>query len=170
MKPRILRVLVGAALPLLPSVVLLSTVGPAQSAVASTPFSMSTNPPLVPSFNAAVTNYVVRCTTSSTTNLTTTGSGRTTVGGTTFSAPVNINLALVAGQEVKVTNGGSAYYIRCLPSDFPNYTSTLTGTPQANNGYFLTIGGYAVIFDTQGVPVWWYKGTSTMRSSSRPRR
>jgi hypothetical protein len=61
---------------------------------------------------------------------------------------------MVAGQGVTVTDGSSTYEIRCLPSDFPNYTSTVTGTPQAA-GYFLTISNYAVVFDNEGVPVWW---------------
>ncbi len=160
MKTGIRRVLIAAAL-LLPSLVLVSQVESAHSAAASTSFSITTNPPLTPSFDPAVFDYAVRCTTSTTTNLTTTGSDQTVVGGTTFTGPVNVNLALVAGQEVTVTYDGAAYYIRCLPSDFPSYSSAVTGTPQASNGYFVTIGGYAVIFNTQGVPVWWYHGTST---------
>jgi len=159
-KTIIRRVLVAAAL-LLPSLVLVSQVESAHPAAAATSFSITTNPPLTPSFDPAVFDYAVRCTTSTTTNLTTTGSSQTVVGGTTFTGPVNLNLALVAGQEVTVTYEGAAYYIRCLPSDFPNYSSAVTGTPQASNGYFVTIGGYAVIFNTQGVPVWWYHGTST---------
>ncbi len=55
-----------------------------------------------------------------------------------------------------ISDGGASYEIRCLPTDFPDYTSTVTGTPQSN-GYFLTIGQYAVVFDRDGVPVWWYK-------------
>ena len=158
-KTAIRRVLVAAVL-LLPSLVLVSQVESAHSAAASTSFSITTNPPLVPSFDPAVFDYAVRCTTSTTTNLTTTGSDQSVIGGTTFTGPVNLNLALVAGQEVTASYGGVAYYIRCLPSDFPSYSSAVTGTPQASNGYFLTIGGYAIIFNTQGVPVWWYKGTS----------
>ena len=55
-----------------------------------------------------------------------------------------------------VRDGGTTYDIRCLPSDFPDYTTTVTGTPQSN-GYFLTLGHYAAVFDKDGVPVWWYK-------------
>ena len=130
------------------------------AAAVSPDFSITTSPALVPSFSPTILDYAVRCTGSPTTQVTTAGTGPVTVGATTSAGPVNVNLPLVAGQGLQITNGGTTYYIRCLPSDFPTYSSTVTGTPQASNGYFLTIGGYAIIFNTQGVPVWWYKGTS----------
>lgn len=124
-------------------------------------FSISTNPPLDPPFNPGISDYAVRCTSSPSTKLTTTGSGRAKIGGTTFRGPVNLILPLVAGQEVKITQAGTRYYIRCLPSDFPSYSSVVTGTPQAN-GYLLGIGNYAVVFDSKGVPVWWYDDPDTV--------
>ncbi len=123
---------------------------------ASSAFSMATNPPLDPAFTPYIVDYVVPCTGSPTTNLTTTGSGPVTIAGSGLQSPVNLNLPLVAGQEVEVTHSGRSYFIRCTPSDFHAYTSTVTGTPQAS-GYLLAVGNYAVVFDPHGVPVWWYK-------------
>ncbi len=123
---------------------------------ASSAFSIATTPPLDPAFTPTIVDYVVPCTGSPTTNLTTTGSGPVTIGRTSLQSPVNLNLPLVAGQEVEVTQSGRSYFIRCTPSDFPAYTSTVTGTPQAS-GYLVTVGHYAVVFDPHGVPVWWYK-------------
>jgi hypothetical protein len=118
-------------------------------------FSITTSPALDPPFSPTVTNYAVRCTSSPTTTLVTTGTGRVNVGNTVLTGPVNLNLPLVAGQGVHVRSAHSNYYIRCLPADFPAYTSSVTGTPQAA-GYLLTLGPYAVVFDPDGVPVWWY--------------
>ncbi len=121
---------------------------------ASSTFSMATNPPLDPAFTPYIVDYVVPCTGSPTTNLTTTGSGPVTIAGNGLQSPVNLNLPLVAGQEVEVTHSGRSYFIRCTPSDFPAYTSTVTGTPQAS-GYLIAVDHWAVVFDPHGVPVWW---------------
>ena len=80
-----------------------------------------------------------------------------TVGGTSLPNPVDVNLPLVAGQGLQITNGSTSYFIRCLPSDFPTYSAAVTGQPQQANGYFLTLSPYSVVFDTDGVPVWWYR-------------
>jgi hypothetical protein len=133
--------------------------GTADASPAQVPFSFSTNPPLQPAFSPSVSDYVVRCAGSSTTALSSSGSGNVHIGGTSVAEPANVNLSLVPGQDVKVTHKGATYYVRCLPSDFPNFTSSVTGTPQAS-GYLVTIGNYAAVFDTQGVPIWWLKGAS----------
>ncbi len=119
-------------------------------------FSITTNPPLVPSFSPTVLDYAVRCTGSPTTEVSIGGAGPTTVGGMTVNGPVDLHLPLVAGQALAVSSDGTTYYLRCLPADFPAYSASVTGQPQAN-GYFLTLGAYAVVFDTDGVPVWWYR-------------
>ncbi len=125
------------------------------AAASSTAFSIETSPALDPPFNPAISDYIVRCT-SATTSVTTTGSGPVTIGGTTLPGPASANVPLSAGQSLTVSEGGASYEIRCLPSDFPDYTSSVTGTPQAS-GYLLTLGQYAAVFDKDGVPVWWYK-------------
>lgn len=118
-------------------------------------FSIATTPALVPAFAPSFHDYVVPCTSAPTTNLTTTGTGPVKVGGSRFDGPVDLDLPLVAGQEVTVTEHGASFSIRCLPADFPAYTSSVTGTPQAG-GYLLGLGSYTIAFDGQGVPVWWY--------------
>lgn len=127
------------------------------AAAASQPFSISTNPPLVPAFQPNIRNYAVRCAGHSTTQLVTTGSSPVTVGGKTFDAPVNLKLPLKPGQGFAVISSGISYSARCLPSDFPSYNAERTGPVQAE-GYLLTLGPYSVVFDTFGVPVWWDKG------------
>ncbi len=129
--------------------------GPGRAGAVAPGFSIVTSPALDPPFDPAITDYVVRCT-SPTTSVTTTGSDPVTIAGTTLPGPASVNVPLSAGQGVTVSDGGASYEIRCLPSDFPDYTSSVTGTPQSN-GYLLTFGQYTTVFDKDGVPVWWYK-------------
>ncbi len=128
---------------------------PAPPAGAAPSFSFTTSPAMTPAFDAAVPDYAVRCAGSSTTRVSTDGSGFVTVAGTTFSGPVAVDLPLTPGQAFTIASGGSVYHVRCLPSDFPAYSATVTGTPQLS-AYTVTMGHYAVIFDAHGVPVWWY--------------
>jgi hypothetical protein len=149
------------SLAVLTAAVALGTASPQRAAAVSSDFSIVTNPPLDPPFNPAITDYAVRCTSGPTTSVSTTGSDTVTIAGTAFAGPASVTVPMVAGQGVTVSDGGSSYEIRCLPSDFSNYTSSVTGTPQAN-GYFLTLGHYSVVFDNQGVPVWWYQDSGSL--------
>jgi hypothetical protein len=53
------------------------------------------------------------------------------------------------------------YYVRCLPGDFPTYTFTRDGpvSPRfftADDAFAPIKHRYAMIFDNNGVPLWWY--------------
>jgi hypothetical protein len=122
---------------------------------------------LRPVFQYGVTDYVNRCDPDDPTEVTIEAPEGTTVsvagqparGGTytaTVDQEVNERFTLV------VTRGGttSAHHVRCLPTDFPSWSVSRAGQPQATY-YATVIGGGAlvphvpVIFDTNGVPVWW---------------
>ncbi len=143
---------------------------PSKFSSTTIPFSITTTPPLAPAFDPAVTDYAVRCvgTTSdpltAPTILTTTGSGRVTIASKLFRSPVSVDLPLIANQSVKVTYGTTSYFIRCLPADFPSYSASVTGPVQAT-GFTLDLEPYAVVFDTDGVPVWWYRATDPSSST-----
>ena len=77
-------------------------------------------------------------------------------------------VSMAPGQGFTITVGSGAsestYNVRCLPADFPAYTSTVSGSPQV--AYVLAapypIGSpadrstsYVAMFDRNGVPVWW---------------
>jgi hypothetical protein len=123
-------------------------------------FSITTSPSLDPTFNPTILDYAIRCAGSPTTAVTTTGPGPVTIGGETLPGPISVKAPLISGQELQVTHGGTTYYIRCLPADFPRYSAELTGHPQQANGYLLNLGSYSIVFDTDGVPVWWSTGVS----------
>ena len=118
-------------------------------------FGITTTPALVPPFNPTIHDYAIRCAGDATTAVSTTGPGTVTIGGQTSSQPTNLDLPLAVDQSVQVTSGPESYSIRCLPSDFPNYSAMVSGHRQAS-GYLVTIGTYVVAFDTDGVPVWWF--------------
>ncbi len=141
--------------------------GSAPPASASTPFSITTSPPLTPAFATTTYDYVVRCAGHATTTLSSRGTGRVAIGGKSFPEPVSLKLALTADQAVYVNGGGHAYTIRCLPADFPSYHAVVEGTPQVR-GYLVGLTPrtasprtyYVVAFDNHGVPVWWYDNPS----------
>jgi hypothetical protein len=94
-----------------------------------------------------------------------------------FAASQNLaSLAVNAGQAVVavVKNGGatSQYWVRCLPNDMPGWNWSLHPDNGAlPDGYFLVgdlyptapLGrsAYAVIFDENGVPVWFEPASPT---------
>jgi Arylsulfotransferase (ASST) len=96
------------------------------------------------------------------------GGWRLAVGSHPFrSGNFTVNVPLGAGRAFTVTAkaDGSThlyrYYVRCLPNDFPAYTFTHDGpvVPEyfsVDNGSPI-IRSYAVVFDSHGVPVWWYQ-------------
>ena len=137
-------------------------VAPATAASATIPFSISTSPPLVPAFSAGTPNYVVACAGHATTRVTTTGAS--VIGGRQVVGNASLQAHLAPGQALEITGGGHQYFARCLPADFPKYSASVTGTPQAP-GMLVTpstsltgpAGHYVVAFDAHGVPVWWYR-------------
>jgi hypothetical protein len=143
----------------------LSAVEPASAAGS---FSITTVPALTPAFKTGITNYAVRCAGSASTHIATTGTGTVVIGGKRFASPASLDVPLVAGQSLKVVWGTSSYFVRCLPSDFPDYSAVRNGTSQVR-GLLVTptinfsgpSGHYVVAFDAQGVPVWWYQDQNT---------
>ncbi len=141
--------------------------------------NLTTSPlSLTPSFDPAITDYVLRC-----------QSGQNTIQ-LTFSAvlggtinlergrghTVTIQQTLVENQALIVSAnrphnedakdvGGPPhslqYWIRCLPHDFPQLNVTKTGNPPP--GWYLTgdlnstaeSGAYAMVLDNNGTPVWY---------------
>ncbi len=132
--------------------------------------SVSTTPSNYPSFSSSVSDYVIRGCPSTggvSVNVTTDPGDAVSVDNQapqtgTFTATANVT----TGQEFTIveTSGSTTtgtWYMRCLPSDFPDFTSSVTGTPQSQ--FFLTANtqtgaseGYAMFFDDNGVPVWWH--------------
>jgi arylsulfotransferase ASST len=126
------------------------------------------SPALYPAFSSKVSDYVSRCHSGRKLRLTIraargtkvavgrrkprAGKQRVTLRRAGGQA---VNLRLIAGKR------RSSHQVRCLPKDFPRWTSERHGRPQASF-YIATPaqGGkngspFVTIFDNHGVPVWW---------------
>ena len=123
----------------------------------------STPTVLTPSFSPVDTDYVWYC--SEGTNqlsLQVSSTGTITSDGQTGSQ-LSIDVSVVNNQAVIVAApGGAQYWIRCLPSTFPQLSVNSTGT--AAPGYYVTgsfaegkqgVPGYPMVLNSYGTPVWY---------------
>ena len=144
---------------------------------AQTPYpQVTTQPSLYPAFSATVPDYVVRCATGVSIDVNVTAPAGSEVDvdgqgprGGTFTTSVILRQG--QGFTIAVNSGGTGqtHYVRCLPSDLPRWTYQRSGQPQAqwytaapiaktNFGPFPAgVSPYSLIFDENGVPVWWNK-------------
>lgn len=147
-----------AALGLLTAAAALVPVSPAN---AQSGVFVRATPGLTPAFNANVTDYATRCTSGPSVRLRVIAPAASPVsvdGQPAKSGLFYATVPLQANQRFSFTVGTKQYNVRCLPEDFPAYSATRTGTPQA--AYYLvtpTPPDYAIMYDNNGVPVWWKK-------------
>ncbi|HEY7107548.1 MAG TPA: aryl-sulfate sulfotransferase [Acidimicrobiia bacterium] len=139
-----------------------------------TSLEVSATPALFPVFAPDVTDYVIRCTgdpvavrigapTGTTVSVAGEpgGSGRFTAF-TTRTTGQSFTISVQAqGQPA------ADYHVRCLPTDFPMWSVSRTGSTQAE--YYVTVpwtsdptGNYPAIFDDDGVPIWWAPKSVTL--------
>ena len=145
------------------------------SSAPSNQLAISASPALYPAFSTDVPDYVVRCTAGSPISFFVSAppGGSVSVDGQQAGAGSFITaVTLDTGQgfPIAVDTGGSqsTYYVRCLPADFPTWTATRTGSPQAEWYELLprrpgstSQQQYITIVDTNGVPVWWMPTTGS---------
>ncbi|CAB4920907.1 unannotated protein [freshwater metagenome] len=77
-----------------------------------------------------------------------------------------VRVPLRPGQRFTLRFSGRrerTHSVRCLPADFPAWTTTRTAKPQVQwlvlSQFFPISGAYAIIADAHGTPVWWYRET-----------
>jgi hypothetical protein len=103
---------------------------------------------LTPAFSPSIHDYSVRCTT---------GKNAVTVTVTDSRGAQSTSLQIVEDQAIEVRG---LYWIRCLPSDFPEIgvaRDPSGGGPTAG-WYLLNSSTYAIVLDTNGTPVWYSRG------------
>jgi Arylsulfotransferase (ASST) len=129
---------------------------------------VSTNPALFPGFQTSVADYVDRCDPNTPTDVNVNAPDGTTVsvnGSPPASGQFSVQVAqsVAARFTIVVTTNGNTttHYVRCLPGDFPNWSVEKSGSTEAQfyatamaQGGFGT-PGYSVVFDSNGVPIWW---------------
>jgi hypothetical protein len=127
---------------------------------------LTSTPALFPAFSRSIHDYVVRCLPGKRTRFTTVAAA----GSAPFIDGVHRRTALLALRpdqavtiEARNASSSADYHVRCLPADFPSFTETRTAA--SSDWYMLdpslSLGTarahYIVIFDGNGVPVWWYR-------------
>lgn len=144
-----------------------ASAAPTGTAAPRPSFSVSPQGSLDPGFAWRTPDYVVRCTTASMTLQVQRAEGwRAKVDGgpfqrQSFSQP----LGLAPGESSTVTfqrRGGGAkhrFHVRCLPGDFPQYDFDRKRAGGPGFFFIQMRPQYAVIFNRDGVPVWWYKAS-----------
>ncbi|MGH2926556.1 MAG: aryl-sulfate sulfotransferase [Solirubrobacterales bacterium] len=134
--------------------------------------SFTTKPALSPNFSPGVHDYVAHCNGGSVTVAVHASSGwHVRIDDHPYrKGDFSEVVPLSAGQALTVTERRTqseiySYYVRCLPEDFPQYTFTRFGpvSPKyftVNNGLAPPDHRYGIIFNNQGVPVWWYRSVA----------
>jgi hypothetical protein len=137
------------------------------AAPAAAKVRVTSAPPLYPPFERGVSDYVVRCAPGEPMVLkvkATAGDRVSVAGDPPRGGEFERRARRAEGAAVALTARFAGarrrtYHVRCLPGDFPDWTASRRGKPQAG-WYVVTpigprVSGYAAIFDSHGVPVWW---------------
>lgn len=72
--------------------------------------------------------------------------------------PAVTTVRLEVADVNETTAPTSTYRVRCLPSTFPSFTTTVSGSPQSAY-YVVTHGNWDIILDSAGTPLWWLRET-----------
>jgi hypothetical protein len=136
------------------------------------PFKITVDKGLYPAFDPAIHDYVTRCGGEPVTvevsapNSTTVGVDGEDGRGGQFSRQVDLETGQAFTIETTIGFARDTYHVRCLPSDFPEWSFTRSGQPTlaytlATPSISLTgTSRYMAFFDAHGVPVWWYRAAN----------
>lgn len=142
---------------------------PPPTGPAPTPISdadVGTDPALFPAWDPDVSDYVVRCEQAPAVDVDVDAPAGLEVevdGGPPLNGSFTVPVGLEPDERFSFAVSNEAerrtFHVRCLPDDFPQFTAERLGSPQAE--WYVTTpsvqrGTYAAVFDTNGVPLWWY--------------
>jgi hypothetical protein len=148
---------------------------PAVVAAAPPPRSEASfgTPGLFPGYRPGVHDYVVRCHDAPVpVDAHASPPWRVAIGGRAFGdGDVSRAVPLSTGRAFTVTFRTAAgsrlyrYHVRCLPSNFPTYSFTRNAPVSpafftADDAFSKAQNRYAIIFDRNGVPLWWYPASA----------
>lgn len=127
--------------------------------------SITTAPALYPDFDPDISDYVTHCG-GGPVEMTVTAPPDTDVaidGRPARSGSFSEEVPLQANQSfsfVRSSGGDSTtHHVRCLPADFPDWTFEKFGDAE-QQWYMATPQLYNIMFDGNGVPVWWFRDAS----------
>jgi len=128
--------------------------------------SVTTTPSLYPAFDPDVPDYVTRCNDgpvgvhveAPTDTEVSVDGGPDRNGEFTTTVPLRAEQSF--SFETETDTGSSTYHVRCLPNAFPSFTYEKSGPvdgPTAWKWYMVTPSGWGIIYDGNGVPIWWFR-------------
>lgn len=138
------------------------------------PVEIEVSSTLIPAFAPEVSDYVTRCPGATPVDISVTapnGSSVSVDGGAPAGGEFTVPVPLEEGQGFQITvqtsTAPDTYFVRCLPSDFPEWTFDRISPP--NNDFYVVdpmtfdtfTGRYLIAVDGWGVPVWWFKTNIT---------
>jgi hypothetical protein len=138
----------------------------AKAATGTAAVRVAGSPALFPAFDSHIGDYVARCVPGKRLKLSVAapvGASVAVDGAAPRKGSFSRSVRAESGQSfrfiVTTRHGKRRYYVRCLPPDFPAWTAEKPGRPQA--AWYVvapccTESAYVAIFDTNGVPVWWF--------------
>ena len=155
----------------------IALINPISASAAAT--TVSTQPELFPPFDSKVIDYGVKCSGGSVSFSGSAGDGtKLSLAGSSAAKAVSTTMQLTVGQSFSWTTSRKVaartvktqYFARCVPDDMNLPEVTRSGTPTAAL-YMLSTGTaptldqdlqpvttwYPTLFDSNGVPLWWFK-------------
>ena len=131
---------------------------------------ISMSPGLYPAFDPSISDYVVMYDPGSFVQVSVDAPRNTKVAvdgqpfrKLAFTTSVNVTPGQSFSFVVNSPGKSDTYHVRCLPTDFPLWTTERSGTPPAeyyvirvNSPVSSSPNGYIILVDNNGVPMWWY--------------
>jgi outer membrane protein assembly factor BamB len=157
----------AAALAVVVGIVLSGCLPPPPPPPPPTTLSISTTPGLFPAFTTAVTDFVSRCGDGAPVTVSVEAPNDTAVsvaGEPWATGRFTTTVTRAAGQDFAIivaprSKPATTHFVRCLPTDFPEWTAENAGSTGAEWYVTTPLTGFApahsIIYDTNGVPVWW---------------
>lgn len=123
---------------------------------------------LTPTWSPSISDYTVRCGDGSfQADIKAAGGGSITFDSSVYKSAASPSVSMTAGQAVAWTiktpgKAAISQQARCLPEDFPPWTTQRTGTPTVqwlvlapDVGKQTPTPNYVVVADRNGTPIWW---------------
>jgi hypothetical protein len=130
---------------------------------------------LFPAFDPDVSDYAIRCPGDEMLVSGRAGDGTSVSigGGPALSTDFSLTVPITPGQGLTITATRgprvASHHVRCLPADFPGWDFQRFAQPD-NDFYVVSptrrlppgAQPYVVVFDDNGVPVWWYAAQTSL--------
>lgn len=157
------------------SAAVMALLGAPSLPAAAAPLQVTMSPALSPAFDPGITDYVFRYQAGVTEQVSVklSPNEKASIDGQGFhNSDFTTTVNITPGQSFSFVvqhspRESKTYHVRCLPTDFPAWTTERPGNPQSEY-YIVTpdlnltgapFKNYVIIADNWGVPLWWYRSS-----------